>query len=951
MRSKYWFLIAKFLIITSNLYSQNNSSSSLASIPLITTYTPSDYAAGIQNWAMDQDTSGYLYIANNYGLLEFDGANWTTYPIQGSTKTRSVLVDPASNRIYTGGQRQIGYFIQTDSGFVYQDLLHLVPDELPIDEVWNLVAYNGLLMANITGKVLEISDNSFKVFQGLENIEFLNTINGRLLAGSLEGLFIFNDQLGKFEKYYNSEGYRYRGVSQNEFGYFAFTYDGEILEIKNGSISKINVPIRSFLEVAKINKVLTLENSNIVLGTQNNGLVILDKNLKFVQHLTKNKGLSHRTVVALYEDTFNNLWVGLNNGICNVELGSPFSLINENVGLEGTGYSAIIHNNIPYLGTSSGLFTPIDISKSLSSTTNYQVISGTEGLVNQLNTIDDDIIISHHEGAFRYSNNQVVNFFDRTGAWGFKKRGEDKIIGGTYLGFYLFENKKLNPQMNELMGLNESSRIFEFENDSTLWMTHGYKGAYKITLQADTIQTVKHYGEENGFPSDILISVYSIDNELIFTAETGVYQYERSSDSFVPHPFLNQWFNGMHVSKISQAQNGNLYYIANDEIGVLEKKSIGVFEKKEKQFKKINQFLSDDLENINILNDNNLLLGAKEGFILYKPGDESFENKPFNTYLKKVSYTNIEDHTREIMGPYFNDQSFERPKSVRFEFSAPYFNSVDNLTYSHRLLPYEETWSHWDNTTWKEYTNLPYDKYTLEIKAKNIYGEESIVSSYSFAINPRWYESDTAYGLYTGTILILFAIVLYTREKKHKTEKEIIHQSKDEALRSKDREISEFSAKTNQQIQALRNENLQKEIDHKNSQLASVTMHLLSKNEFVMSIRKKISDALDTKDNKDDLSKIVKSIDTNIDEDDAWETFAHHFDQVHGNFLHKLKKEIKLTPQETKLCAYLKMNMSTKDIANLMNITVRGVELARYRLRKKLGIGRDTNLVSYLDSY
>lgn len=948
MKARFWHFIVKLVITGCVLYSQENSTSDLASIPLITTYAPSDYQAGIQNWGLDQDTTGYLYAANNYGLLEFDGAEWTTYEIIGSTKTRSVLVDPKTNRIYTGGQRQIGYFIQVDSGFVYVDLIHLVPEEIPIDEVWNLIEYQGRIIANITGRVIEISDSSFTLLEGLENIEFICSINNRLLAGSLDGLFIFNDKLGKFEKYYNSEGFSYRGISRSENGYYVFTYDGEVFEITNGRISQINLPINTFLENAKINEVLTLANGHIVLGTQNNGLVILNEKLGFIQHLTKNKGLSHRTVIALYEDNFNNLWVGLNNGICSIALGSSFSLINENVGLEGTGYTGIMHEDLPYLGTSSGLFAPLAISESVGDTKSYEVINGTEGLVNQLNAIDGDIIISHHEGAFKLNDSRVTRFFDKTGTWGFKQTTSGKILGGTYFGFYLFDEGILSQSLGALTGLGESSRIFEFENDTILWMTHGYKGAYKIIFSQDSIKSVKRYGKENGFPSDILISVYKIDDQLIFTAEKGVYQYNIVTDLFEPHPFLNKWFENNHVSKIKQSPDGNIYFIADREAGVLEKKSIGVYEKQDKRFKKINQFLSDDLENINILNENIILFGAKEGFVLHEPGSNIETNRPFDVYLKKASYTNIEDSTREILGPYFNGQSFERPKAVRFEFSSPYFDGTDMLEYSHRLIPYEETWSEWNTTNWKEYTNLPYNNYTFEIKAKNIYGDESIISSYDFEISPRWYESDKAYSVYWGTVIILFMVVIYTRERKHKNEKEIIHQSKHEAIKSKEREIHEFSEKTNQQIQELKNESLRKEIDHKNSQLASVTMHLLSKNEFVMSIRKKLGEALYVKDNTEPLSRIVKSIDNNIDEDEAWKTFAYHFDQVHGDFLKKIKQEIHLTPQETKLCAYLRMNMSTKDIANLMNITVRGVELGRYRLRKKLNLERDQNLVEFL---
>ena len=79
--------------------------------------------------------------------------------------------------------------------------------------------------------------------------------------------------------------------------------------------------------------------------------------------------------------------------------------------------------------------------------------------------------------------------------------------------------------------------------------------------------------------------------------------------------------------------------------------------------------------------------------------------------------------------------------------------------------------------------------------------------------------------------------------------------------------------------------------------------------------------------------------------------FAQHFDKVHSDFIVKLKeKHSNISNNELKLCAYLRMNLSTKEIAQLMNISVRGVEISRYRLRKKLNLATDTNLFDYLIS-
>ncbi|MDA0194564.1 MAG: LuxR C-terminal-related transcriptional regulator [Bacteroidetes bacterium] len=204
--------------------------------------------------------------------------------------------------------------------------------------------------------------------------------------------------------------------------------------------------------------------------------------------------------------------------------------------------------------------------------------------------------------------------------------------------------------------------------------------------------------------------------------------------------------------------------------------------------------------------------------------------------------------------------------------------------------------------------------------------------------------------VYVFSAFLLFGSISLFQDKLYKKEKERIYKSKEEAIKSKDEELSQISQQSKDEIENLRNEKLQSEIDYKNNELASVTMHLLNKNEFVQGIRKRIETIVhEDNGSKEELKRILKNIDRNQDEDDSWDQFAFHFDQVHGDFLKNLSSdEIKLSPQETKLAAYLRMTMSSKEIANLMNISTRGVELARYRLRKKLKLERDQNLVEHL---
>jgi DNA-binding CsgD family transcriptional regulator len=100
------------------------------------------------------------------------------------------------------------------------------------------------------------------------------------------------------------------------------------------------------------------------------------------------------------------------------------------------------------------------------------------------------------------------------------------------------------------------------------------------------------------------------------------------------------------------------------------------------------------------------------------------------------------------------------------------------------------------------------------------------------------------------------------------------------------------------------------------------------------------------------LNTFVKEIETTLRLQEDWEQFEHHFDQVHGDFLHRLRNQFHdLSSNEQKLCVFLRLNLNTKDIANFMSISLRGVKIARYRLRKKLGLGQGENLSKFMLEY
>lgn len=934
-------------------------------IPLTTTFNTTDYHGGIQNWDITQDQRGFIYVANNFGLLEFDGKDWRNYEVENNTRVRSVYVD-ADHRIYVGGQNQFGYFEpQKDGSLKFFSLYDRLPDEdKNLEDIWRIIKYeNQILFCSYLG-LISYDGEKVKKIDTKADFDLIYRVSNTLyLFGMNHGLSIFNgtsfNLLSGSEVLGDSEVTSIIPYKSNSL--LIFQRNGNVYKYQNDSFERWKTTIDEFLNSSSINTAILLHTNEIVIGTQNNGLIVMSPSGEVTRHLSKDKGLSNRTVLSLFEDQFHNLWVGQNNGLSMVELSSPFSVIDEQSGLPGTGYCALISDNKLYLGTSNGLFSLKAYPNPISEKAKYQMIDNSGGQVYKIQNINGDLLLAHHNGAFEIKHDKAEKIYDKTGTWKFETiPGTNKILAGTYEGFItIAETKNGDKKVERIGDFIESSRVFEFLNDSVLFMSHGYKGIFELQLNVnrDDIKQTRFYGQNAGFPSDMLINVFKIGNEFIFPAEYGVFRYSEVDHSFKHDINLEEQLGAdVHISELEYNFNGNLYFLSNDELGLIRHNIYGNYEKHTSEFVRIRKFLSDDLENITALDHENVLFGAKEGFIHYNPNTPFNPNQDFQIYIRKIeSVTDQHKINYNGAGPIHNKDSIPlypaNFSSLKFTFASPYFNGQDEITFQYQLENFDKGWSEWSTINEKEYTNLSQGEYNFKVRAKNVFGNISEPATYTFTVFPPWYRSKFAFTLYFLLLLMVFAVTMYVQSIRYKLDKAQLTLTQKKELERKDSEIEQVSRESEQQISKLRNDKLRSEIDHKNRELATTTMHLINKNEFMLKVRDTVKE-LSKVNSKESIRKLVKDIDRNLAEDEGWAQFTKHFDQVHGDFLSNIKKaHPTLTPQEIKLCAYLRMNMSSKEIANLLNISVRGVEISRYRLRKKLDINRETNLVDFMLEY
>ena len=153
-----------------------------------------------------------------------------------------------------------------------------------------------------------------------------------------------------------------------------------------------------------------------------------------------------------------------------------------------------------------------------------------------------------------------------------------------------------------------------------------------------------------------------------------------------------------------------------------------------------------------------------------------------------------------------------------------------------------------------------------------------------------------------------------------------------------------------QKMMLLEKERLSKELDYRNKELTTNVMYLLKKNEFISAISNKLKNTnLGQKEDKETIiNNVISELDKSITQD-TWTEFEVRFQEVHVDFYNSLSRQFPdLTPNELRLCAFLRLNMTSKEIADITYQSAESLKTARYRLRKKLGLDRDENLIAYL---
>ncbi len=939
-------------------------------LPQIINFSKNDFHGGSQTWDIGQDKMGVMYFANNEGLVTYDGAYWKVYPLPHKTIMRSLAVD-VNRRIYVGGQGELGYFSPDSRGVLhYTSLVSLMPEhQSTFSDVWQIEIFHNAVFFQTSDRIFEYRDNKIKVHLPKSGWQFMVKSGGRLFGQDrIEGIFEYRNESWYPLTLHNFSRVDLSGMVNTGMDSFILsTKKNGLFYLRKNSLSELGR--ENELELTDhINSMAYIGKNEFVAGTTSGGCIVFDQNGNLIQKITTNEGLQNNNVLCVFIDKDQNIWAGLNNGISFIAYSSPVKYIKPDKKNELPGYSGIIFNHNLYIGTSDGAYVaPISgLNKDYSfAKGNFDPIKNTSGEVWKIDEVNQKLLIGHNDGTFLINKMEADPIFRGYGCWLFVPVSNafpsQTVLVGTYTGL-----QKLGYRNGEfyyegrLNGLSESFRFMAIDDKGEIWASHPYRGIYRITLSPDgKSYTTKLFTEKDGLPSTLENYVFKIRSRIVFATVNGIYEYDKATHRFVSSSVLNHIFRNTEIRYLHEDEDGNIWFCSGKKIGV------AAFDKTNpsKPFKIIyfpeltGEILSG-FENIYPFNKENILISSEKGIIHLNFDKYADKHYTVSVLLGKVE--TFSDKDSLLFGGYFqsvSDSSYVQGKneiahlpnrfnSFHFEYSSPAYGLQNNIEYSYQLSGYDAGWSDWSTRTEKDYTNLPYGEYVFKIKARDNLGNESKVLTYAFEVRPAWYSTVWARLIYF--IIAAFLIyLLYLWQKK----KFAMQQLRFEEEQRRLKELHQLKLdKREKEIIKLQNERLTGEVKFKSKELADAAIHLEERNNALVKVKEELERLYKKSEFDHDIKKALTLL-KNVEKNNSnWEQFATHFDEVNDDYLKKLKEKFpKLSNTDIKVCTYLKLNLSTKEIAQLMNISVRGVEISRYRLRKKLEIPTGTNMADFLN--
>lgn len=771
--------------------------------PFIKNFTPKEYGGNFQSWCVAQDTNGFVYFANNDGLLSYDGVTWRSHESDIAPLMRSLVVGEDGN-IYAGFQADFGYYAPDSSGDLrFKSLKHLVDSTHgEFYDFWFTKSVGDTIYFMAEQMIIRWANEQLDVIEPKSYVTHTFKIGNRLYfrQGNYGLSYLDGDSLkvvpGGKHLSRNDAPFLLHPYDENSL--LVGTYNAGMRIFDFNTSKRIRTSATAYLRKNRIYTFASLSDNLIAIGTQFGGLVFIDNHGNLLKIIDKSYGLQDNSVWYVHPDNQNGLWLALNSGISRVEFPGAMTRFSEISNISGIVNDVKRFDGKIYAATSEGIYS---LESAKDSTADDGASSTNTSGTNQRTVFSQvkpfilysfslfnegkDLLAGTSNGVFRISGGSPKQILEGiSGGWqsvfGFDRADADTnrlyLAARKGIGLLKWEDDEWR-SAGWIQDFKQKTYFILEDIDGSIWANTAENGIFHITDIAKTPvdgwkfpATITRYDTAHGLPNDDNITPIRIADELYFLSGTTAWRFQPADSIFIPDSTFQQgemaneqWGYYGNVDQHQRLWVSTKFKPGVESIAVGTRQPDGTFSWESRQFSRI----LDASEILSIYPEksadgNDIVWIGSDNLYRYDPRFTRQSNHINAAKIRRVIVNNdsiIYNGYGKIPAPKLSyDQN-----TVQFDFALAAFDASRENLYQTCLEGFDKKWSNWSDQTQRNYTNLPEGQYRFRVKAKNIYQRQSKEASYAFSILPPWYRTWWAFLGYTlFTLSAIVAIVYFT---------------------------------------------------------------------------------------------------------------------------------------------------------------------------------------------
>ncbi|MCB0840509.1 MAG: hypothetical protein KDD99_27775, partial [Bacteroidetes bacterium] len=647
-------------------------------VPRTINLSPVSRQALDKTWMIAQDEKHIMHFANTDGLVTYDGAQWNTFPLPNQQIARSVAIDE-EGRIFIGGYGEFGYWERDKDGqLVYYSLSAGIDYNLAhSEEIWNIIVQPGYVLLQSFSTIYHYDYQKLSVIAPPDDqtIMFIHDVRGEnYLQVREKGLY---EILGgtSFQFLPGSESLSDKEVvcilPYKESGLLIGTSLNGIFIWENNTLTPWNTSANSLFIENQLNKGFQLDNGSYAFGTILNGVYILYENGNIQWNINRESGLQNNTVLSMWEDSQNNLWLGLDQGIDLIELNASLTFFPDFDGFMGTIYAAVIFEDYLYLGSNHGVYRS-HWKKKGGTREPFVFLPGSQGQVWELKVFDNQLICGHNEGTFHIRVEQLKQISTVTGGWITLPcpNKPDYLIQGTYTGLVILgkNNRGEWEFSHRIPELRDPICKIVFDTDEYIWALNPYKGLYRLKMDDSLahIQDLKVIKAEDGLPSEFNLDLVKIDNKVIIRSGKQFFTFDNASDKLVEIDSIQEFPILPDEFALIPGKDDEWFKVSPGAVTFIQNQ----------QTEKIAVSQASNISSIIPLNQEYYLMGLSAGYALYRKEDTNSaeEQTRINPFITQVCLVG-ETEPVFCQNPVFSEENTlvlnHDQNYLRFSFAYP----------------------------------------------------------------------------------------------------------------------------------------------------------------------------------------------------------------------------------------------------------------------------------------